>query len=140
MRKVIVCLLIAFAVCAATVKADEEGAEKKKEKKQKPALIEIAITGKISKKEKKKGEKTKTLYFIKDAEGKMTRLPTPRGPKKKKGAEEKAVINLDEYIDADVTVTGMGMIKEKNGKKRTFIRRITKIEKSVAAAETEKAE
>lgn len=131
MKKVFGALMIAFAICIFSAAADEEGAKEKKEKKKKPELTEITVTGKLIKQEKTKGEKTRVFYILQDAEGNSVRLFKQKS--KKNDAE--GTVNFEDYIDSEVTITGMGIEKERKGKKLIIIRKITKIEKVEAGAD-----
>lgn len=144
MKNLIILGLIVFGVCFVNTlnvyAEDGDGPKKekkaKKAKKEQPQMEEMTITGKITKAEKKgKGDKVSVAYTLTDAAGNKISLPTPKAPKKgkKEGeapAAEAAVINLEEFVDANVTLVGKGYSKEAKGKKRIYIKTIEKIEKA----------
>lgn len=116
--------------------ANEEAAPVAAEKpakkvKEKPPVVDLTISGTISKVEKaNKQNKVITSYVLKDTDGNTISLPTPKAPKK--NAEAAVVINLDDYLNANVTVIGKG-IKIENPKKTVIkFHSITTIEKQAA--------
>ncbi len=109
--------------------AQEEGKAKAGGEKRKGGeLKELTLTGKVTKEEKKEGEKTRTVYTLTTADGVKVRLPTPKPAK-----EGEQAINLNDFVDQDVTVVGKGNESEKEGKKSIHLVTITKIEKAAAA-------
>ena len=95
-------------------------------------LQDLILTGKITREEGLgKNGMPVTHYFLTDASGNRIALPTPHA--KKKGAVEPAVITLDDYVDAYVTLTARGTRTDAAGRKgaKTTIdvRTITAIEK-----------
>ncbi len=131
-------------VCAQDEGAAEEGEKKEKKKKKRPALKEITLVGTIAKQEKapkKEGGEPVVTYLIEVADGAAVKLPKVKPPKKKAGedGEAPAAINLEEYVDAKVTLVGMGMEKKKGDKTITMIKKITSVEKIEEAPEDEGA-
>jgi len=133
-------LAVAFAsaLCAAAADGDAGGAAKP-EKKQRPEkkgegaaavqLQEVALTGKVMKEEIKKegAEKAVVRYVLVDANGNKTVLPSV-----KPAAEGAApAIKIEDFVDSQVTVTGMGSTKQADGKSVTKLQSITKIDKVV---------
>ena len=138
-------IMLAAVVCcglmAVSVRAEDDGegkvkkekkekapkpAVEKKEKPAKPELAEVSVTGVISKNEEKKGEKSVVKYVLTDGQGNKITLPTP-----------KKDINLDEYIDVSVTVTGKGMKATKKDKEVVTIKEIVSIEKGAGVGDVE---
>jgi len=107
-------------------KAKKEKKEKKEKKAKAPKapLQELTLEGKITKTEKK----GKASYVLTTADGAKVSLKTPKA---KKGAEAPA-INLEDYVDADVTLVGQGSQSEKKGKKQISLKTITSITKKDA--------
>jgi len=135
---------------------DDGGAVKKEKKakgekgdkaeKPKPQLEDLTIEGTVTKKESKKTDKktnqevTITDYILTDAEGNEIKLPKPMPPKAKKGgeaADAPAAINLDDYVDKAVTVTGKGVTAQKGDKKVVQLKSITSIQVKAADANKE---
>jgi hypothetical protein len=107
-------------------KADKPKGEKaeKKEKAPQPDLVDVTLTGKLSKKETTgKGDKKYTFFYLETSDGQNVRLnQTALG--------KKSTIKLDDFVDANVTVRGKGYTKElKNKKKQTYVKEISAIEK-----------
>jgi len=115
-------------------RAEDAGAgtttcEKAVSEKQKPEPIEMTFTGKITKEERQDKEgKTRAHFILTDAAG--TRVMLSGGWKH--GDEKAASVNLEEYVNKDVTVTGKGFQRERDGKKWTRMVAITKIDVVVA--------
>ncbi len=111
-------------------KQDKVAEGEKAEKKAKPALEDMTVSGTVTKEEKenKKGE-AMALYSLTDAEGNVIRLPGGAGPGRGKKKDAPAV-NLEEYVNSAVTITGKGMSVERKGKTTTRIVRITNVEKA----------
>lgn len=86
---------------------------------------EQELKGKLVKQEKKsKGGKVKTRYMLKCEDKSSVALPAP---KKSKDGDE-AVIELDEFVDKDVTIKALTVEKEsKKGKKFTRVMQIIEI-------------
>ncbi len=111
--------------------------KKVKQKKPKPAMAEVSVTGTIAKQEKKgKNDKVTVKYVLTDGEGNKSRLPKPKKGKGEDGAAAKA-INLDDYLDVGVTVTGQGMTMERKGKKVVRFKNITSVTKGGGVADIE---
>lgn len=140
MKNLIILGLFVFGICFVNNVYAEEGEEaapkkEKKAKKPKAPLEDITISGTVSKveKENKKG-KVNVSYFLTDGEGNKIKLPAPKvrkKPKKSKpGEAPPPQINLEDYVDSQVTIEAKGFTKEKKGKVRTFVKKIVSIEKS----------
>lgn len=85
-------------------------------------LTELTLSGKIGKTEKKnKKGKTKTCYFLKDADGNKIILPACGKNKGKQKGKKAASVNLEEYVGKEVTIVGKGFQK-------TWLAEITKID------------
>ena len=113
---------------------DAKPAKVKKERKPKPEPVEMTIVGKLTKQEKKRGEKTTVSYVLTDGDGNVIALRQPKAPKKKKGDEAPAapVVKLDDFVDADVTLVCKGTSTERDGKKRIQVREITSLDRVAA--------
>jgi hypothetical protein len=130
---------VAAGLCGIVQAQDEGGAKPKHDKGPrkdiaKPPLVEMALTGKISKEERPGREgKSYVRYMLTDAQGQKAVLP---GPKKAKEGEAAApaVVNLEEYVGKDVTVTGKGFKTEKIGVTSVRIVEIIKVELVVPPA------
>jgi len=87
---------------------------------EKPAAVEMTLTGKISQDAAKTGQdaaKTGPAKFIlTDKDGKKVKLP------------KSETIKLDDFVGKDVTVTGKGFETERAGKKTIKLTEITKID------------
>ena len=134
MRRLI-CVLTAMGICLAwspTMAQDDlepaepaapkvEKKEKAKTPKPKVELIELSLTGTVTKKEttrknKKGEEKTTVSYVLTDEAGKVVALPKPQAKKGKEGEAAKAV-DLASYVDKKVTITGKGTEQVKKNEK-----------------------
>jgi hypothetical protein len=124
-----IALTVMFAFVAASVCFAEEGKKEKQKGEAKPkaekAVVELkdlVLTGKLTKKE----ADGKVSYVLTTADGEVM-IPAPKAKK-----DAAAVINLDNFVDQEVTVTGKGMEKEKDGKKKVMVKEVTNIEKKAA--------
>src|ERR1035437_459457 len=126
---VLVALSSAVYVSAQT---NEPKDGKAKCEKDKPALTDMTVTGTVTKEEKqsKKG-KTFVHYVLTDSTGNTVMLP---GAGKHGGRHEgtesvqSTPVNLEEYVNKDVTIVGKGRQIEREGKTITRLVEITKID------------
>ena len=121
---VMLAALVGAGMVAVSVRAGDEGAKPavEKEKAPKPELQDVSVTGIISKVEEKKGEKSVVKYVLTDAQGqKMTLQNSKEG------------VNLDEYLDVSVKVTGKGLMTKKNDKEVVVIKKVLSVEKAADA-------
>tara|TARA_B100001094_G_C18042839_1_gene725881 strand:- start:668 stop:1099 length:432 start_codon:yes stop_codon:yes gene_type:complete len=112
-----------------TAKEKVKKAESKKTtaKKSTPELEPLAFTGKVSKKETKgKDGKIYKYYSISTKDGKTIRLTKSAFGKKSK-------INLEDLVNADVSVAGQGYESGAGKKKRVILKKIETIEKADSA-------
>lgn len=145
MKNLLILGLFVFGLCFVSnvyaegdAPAEAKAEKKKRAKKPTPPLEEMTVTGTITKSESKKGEKVRVKYILTDDAGKKITLPKPRKPKKKKGKAAEgeaaeaapAALNLDDFVDAKVTVVGKGFMKEKKGKKTIFLKQVLKVTKA----------
>lgn len=121
--------LVCAGMVAVSVRAEEGAAKPEKQKAPKPVLTDISVSGVISKTEEKKGEKTVVKYVLTDAQGEKIVLQAP-----------KEGVNLDDYLDAAVTVNGKGMKTMKKDKEVVVIKEVVSVEKAAGAAEGQPAE
>ena len=125
-----------FGFIVASAQAQEDGGKHKKAKnnnKPKPTLSELTVQGVITKAEVKgKSDQMMVKYTLTDADGNKIVLPNAKAQKagKKKKAEAGTPINLEEYLDMPVKVTGQGTEMSRNDKKIVKFRKITSIEKA----------
>ena len=97
--------------------------------KEKPALADMTVTGKVTKEEKQGKEgKTMVRYILTDTAGNTVMLPGGGKHGKHRQDEQAITVNLEEYVNKDVTIVGKGFQKEKEGKKMTRLVEITKID------------
>lgn len=80
---------------------------------EKPAAVEMTLTGKISQDAAKTGP---AKFILTDKDGKKVKLP------------KSETIKLDDFVGKDVTVTGKGFETERAGKKTIKLTEITKID------------
>ena len=106
-------------------KADKPTAEKKViAKKPVPVLTDLSISGKVGKKETKgKDGKIYTYYSVTTEDMGVIRLT-------KSALGKKSKVNLDDLVDAEVTIAGQGHKSGKGKKKRIVLKKIEKIEKA----------
>ena len=106
-------------------KADKPTAEKKViAKTPVPVLTVLSISGKVGKKETKgKDGKIYTYYSVTTEDMGVIRLT-------KSALGKKSKVNLDDLVDAEVTITGRGHKSGKGKKKRIVLKKIEKIEKA----------
>lgn len=136
MKKIITVLTVAVVmlspVFSAIVRA-EDGAAKAKGDHPRPELKDMTVSGKVTKEERAgKDGKTMSHFVLTTADGGKVVLNTRRHAKE---GEEKAAtpeIKLDEYVGKDVTVTGKGFERERDGKKFTVIVKIDKVDAAAA--------
>ena len=100
----------------------EETAPKveKKERKKRPAkpaveLKELTLRGTIAKQEKERKGKKLVTYQLQEQSGLKITLPKAKG------------IDLDQFVDQEVTVTGQGSETKRKGKKVVMLRKITDV-------------
>ena len=112
------------AAKATAKKPDAKKPGEKKPKKPAPELEEISVSGKVAKKETKgKDGKTYKFYSVSTSDGKSIRLT-------KSALGKKSKINLEDYVDAQVTISAKGYEAGKGKKKRIVLKKIEKIEKA----------
>ena len=116
------------AACSSTQSQENVGGKVKCEK-EKPALTDMTLAGKVTK-EEKQGKEGKTIvhYILTDAAGSKVMLPGGGKHGKHHEGEQATSVNLEEFINKDVTIVGKGFQKEKDGKKTTRLVEITKID------------
>ena len=108
-----------------------------------PPLIEMTVTGKVSKEEHQGKDGTShPQYVITDAKGNKVSLSSGERKHHGKGeaaetAPQPATVKLEDYVGKDVTVTGKGFESTKGETKPTRIVEITKIEAVAAPAAPE---
>ncbi|MFP6900625.1 MAG: hypothetical protein VCA36_06755 [Opitutales bacterium] len=104
--------------------ADKPTAEKKiTAKKPVPELTDLNISGKVGKKVTKgKDGKIYTYYSVTTEDMGVIRLT-------KTALGKKSKVNLDDLVDAEVTIIGKGHKTGKGKKKRIVLKKIEKIEK-----------
>jgi hypothetical protein len=135
MKKLLMCGMIAtvfqFAMLCPVVQAEGTGScsDKAVCGKEKPALADMTVTGKVTKEDKQGKEgKTITCYILTDTAGNTVML-SGGGKHGKHHKDAQAIsVNLEEYVNKDVTIVGKGFQKEKDGKKMTRLVEITKID------------
>ena len=135
MKKLLMCGMIAavfqFAALCSVVQAQATTncSGKAVGEKEKPALADMTLTGKVTKEEKqsKKG-KTIVHYILTDTAGNTVMLPGGGKHGKHRKDKQAISVNLEEYVNKDVTIVGKGFQKEKEGKKITRLVEITKID------------
>ena len=105
--------------------ADKPTAEKKViAKKPAPELTSLSISGKVGKKETKgKDGKIYTYYSVTTEDMGVIRLT-------KSALGKKSKVNLDDLVDAEVTIAGKGHETGKGDKKCFVLKKIEKIEKA----------
>ena len=136
MKRLIIAATVAVMVLGrvAVLSAAEGDAKDTKPAKgdhQRPALVDMTVTGKLTKDEKPgKDGKPSAHYVVTDAQGAVTRVGGHSHAKE--GAAP--AVNLEEYVGKDVTVTGKGYSTEREGKKVSAIVEITKVEAAAAPA------
>ena len=126
---------VATAQDAGVKKAAAAGAKPAMER---PALVDMTVTGKISKDEQAgAGGAARVRYVLTDAQGNKVMLSSGgrRGPAA--GGDAKvpapAAVDLAQYVGKDVTVVGKGFTSDRNGVKMTRMVEITKVEAAGAA-------
>ena len=93
-------------------------------KKPAPELKALNISGKVGKRETKgKDGKIYTYYSVTTEDMGVIRLT-------KTALGKKSKVNLDELVDAEVTIAGQGHEMGKGKKKRFVLKKIEKIEKA----------
>ena len=127
------CMFLGAAAHAQVEMEDmrEEPAPKveKKAKKNRPAveLKELVLRGTVAKQEKERKGKKVVTYQLQEQSGLKINLPKAKD------------IDLDEFVDREVTVTGKGTETEHKGKKVVTIKKITEV-RPVAEIEEETME
>ena len=130
MKKILAGLLSAVVLVAFSAYAEKPEGKVKGEKKEmkagggKEAVEELTLTGKISKQgaeqknaEGKPGKGVK--YTLTTEDGTAVQLPR---------VGKDSTIEMDKYLDKDVTVVGEGKQMEKGGKKTIHLRSIKSVE------------
>jgi len=129
MKRLFIALLLAgmMVVPFAVMAQDDTGAgETAKPKPSAPVLQDMTLSGTISKEEKEVDGKPKATYTLTDAAGIKIKLPS---------LKKDQTINLDDFVNAKVTVVGQGTEKESSsGKKSISLKTITSIQKVEGAA------
>ena len=92
--------------------------------KPKPVLVDLTLSGKISKKETVgKNERKYTYFYLETSDKQKIRLT-------QKALGKKSTVKLDDFVNANVTVRGKGFKRKlKNGDERTYIQQIAALEK-----------
>ena len=104
-----------------------ESKKKPTAKKPAPEVGPLAFSGKVSKKETKgKDGKIYKYYSLTTEEGKTVRLT-------KSALGKKSKVDLDDLVDAEVTIAGEGYESGTGKKKRVILKKIEKIEKADSA-------
>ena len=104
--------------------AKKKTSDAKSPKKPAPKLSDVSVSGKVAKKETKgKDGKTYRYYSVTTEDGKTIRLT-------KSALGKKSKVNLDDLVDAQVTVSGQGYEAGSGKKKRLILKKIAKIEKA----------
>ena len=102
--------------------------------KEKPELITLEITGKLTKKESEgKNERVYTYYYLETKGGEKIRLNKTALPKikKDKNGNKTEALTFDKFVDSNVDIKGKGYVKElKSKQKRTYLRLIDSIKKA----------
>ncbi len=104
----------------------EKPATKAEAKKKKPApeLSTLSVSGKVSKKETKgKDGKTYKYYSVNTSDGKTIRLT-------KTALGKKSKVNLEDFVGAEVKISGQGYETGSGKKQRLVLKKIEKIEKA----------
>jgi hypothetical protein len=133
-------LVVAQAEEGAPPAAPDKAAKVKAEKPAPPAATEVTITGKLTKEMKKMGkpgaEKEVAVYTLTDAQGTKYTVPAPKAPKAAKDAAAAvAPINLDDFVDKDVTLTGKAVtVPKRGGKEGETVTMLKQVDSIVAAA------
>ncbi|MDD5678964.1 MAG: hypothetical protein PHW60_13405 [Kiritimatiellae bacterium] len=93
---------------------------------ERPALTDMTVTGKVTKAEMQMPDgNTVSRYILTDSTGNTVMLPGKHmGP----GGEQIASVNLQDYLNKDVTIVGKGFQIERDGNKMIHIVVITKID------------
>jgi len=128
--KRIVSVVVALSLVASmsAVAGKKDGNAVPKEPKDAPPLLDLTLTGKITKTQQQtKDGKTVDHYVLTTAAGQVIELPIPRAPKAKKGEVAAPAINLDNYVEKMVIVTVKGNDVERKGVRTTKIKEIVSI-------------
>ena len=91
-----------------------------------PTLADMTVTGKVTKTEMQTPDgSTIPRYILTDSGGNTVMLPWNHvWP----GGEQATSVNLEDYVNKDVTIVGKGFQMERNGVKETCLVKITKID------------
>ena len=94
---------------------------------ERPALTDMTVTGKVTKAEMQMPDgNTVARYVLTDSTGNTVMLPGEHmGPP---GGEQASSVNLEEYMNKNVTIVGKGFQMEQDGNKTTHLVVITKID------------
>ncbi|MEL0119305.1 MAG: hypothetical protein VXB01_10230, partial [Opitutae bacterium] len=102
--------------------------------KEKPELITLEISGKLTKRESNgKNERVYTYYYLETNGGEKIRLNKTALPKikKDKNGKKPEALTFDKFVDSNVDIKGKGYVKElKSKQKRTYLRLIDSIKRS----------
>ena len=136
MKKMITVLTVAVVmlspVFSAIVRA-EDGADKPKGEHPRPELKDMTVAGKVAKEDMPgKDGKTSPHFILTTADGAKVMLSTRHHAKEGEAAPATPEVKLDDYVGKDVTVTGKGFERDRDGKKFTVIVKIEKIEAAAA--------
>lgn len=109
----------------------------KKDKEENLPLIEITLTGKITKEEvKNKRGKVKKDFVFTDTAGNKIQLPKQKKKKRKKKQEDPKeeepvtkTFNYQDYLDVEIKITGKGTETTDNDKVTITLKTIENIEK-----------
>jgi len=141
MKKMITVLTVAVVmlspVFSAVVRAQDDAGKAKSEQKgdhARPELKDMTVSGKIAKEDMPgRDGKTSPHFVLTTADGAKVMLNTRHHAKEGDDKAAAPEIKLDEYVGKDVTVTGQGFERDRDGKKMTVIVKITKVDAAAAA-------
>ena len=105
---------------------------------ERPSLTEMTVTGKVVKMEMQcPCGNTTARYVLTDTAGNTVMLPGKNmGPS---GNKQATSVNLENYVDKNVTIVGKGFQMEKDGKIITCIVLITKIDGVTVTTQTRRS-
>ena len=130
-RLLAVTAILASPALGLLARAQEGGGGKAGGQPQRPDLVDMTFTGTITKDEMtgKEGQ-TMFRYILKDALGNTVMLGGKDGVQRgaKRAGVKGEAVNLDDYVNKEVTVTGKGFaVTQKNGGTLTRMAVITRI-------------
>jgi hypothetical protein len=101
---------------------------------ERPTLTDMTVTGKVTKAEIQMPDgNTGSCYILTDSVSNTVMLPGKHmGP----GGEQASSVNLEEYVDNNVTIVGKGFQMERDGNKTTCLVVITKIDVVMTTSST----